>query len=176
MAGRPSKTTNIIRLEKKSHKTKKELFFREKAEKELLTGVSLREKSYVKKNPVAHKEFIRIKKLLAIIDKNDGLQENIINRYCLIYAECHETEKQLSGLYKKLDELDDREGEIGFAEALDYRIKLQGAVNALDRQLAAKREMLLKIEKESLMTTASALRAVPKQPPKEEENAGRMFG
>jgi phage terminase small subunit len=176
MAGRPPKTADIIRLEKKSHRTKKELNHREKTEKSLLTGMSFREKSYVKNNPTAHNEFLRIKKLLAKIGKNDGLQENIINRYCMIYAEYFETEMQRKNMCDMLDELSERKDEIEFNEYVKNTIAIQNHINTLDRQLNTKQEMLLKIEKESLMTTASALRAVTKQPPKEEDTTVRMFG
>ena len=37
----PTKPANVIRLEKKSHRTKKELASRENAEKTLLTGEKL---------------------------------------------------------------------------------------------------------------------------------------
>ena len=45
----PTKPANVIRLEKKSHRTKKELASRENAEKALLTGEKLKERKEVKK-------------------------------------------------------------------------------------------------------------------------------
>lgn len=44
----PPKTADIIRLEKKSHRTKKELRQREQGEKALLTGITLKERQEVK--------------------------------------------------------------------------------------------------------------------------------
>lgn len=66
----PTKPVNVIRMEGKSHRTKRELRSRENAEKKLLTGEKLKERNEVKSNPVAHKEFLRIKKLLEKIEKN----------------------------------------------------------------------------------------------------------
>ena len=42
---------------------------REQAEKALLTGIPLKERQEVKDNEIAHKEFLRLKKLLEKINK-----------------------------------------------------------------------------------------------------------
>ena len=62
---RPSKPASVIRLEGKSHRTKKELRTRKQAEESLLSGVKLKEMEEVKNNPRAHQEFLRMKKLLS---------------------------------------------------------------------------------------------------------------
>ena len=54
----PSKPVSVIKMEGRSHRTKKELRQREKAESALLTGISLVESPEVKKNKAAHKEFL----------------------------------------------------------------------------------------------------------------------
>ena len=51
------KSADIIRMEGKSHRTKKELRQREQAEKALLTGIPLKERQEVKDNEIAHKEW-----------------------------------------------------------------------------------------------------------------------
>lgn len=101
----PTKPANVIRLEKKSHRTKKELASRENAEKALLTGEKLKERKEVKSDPVAHKEFLRIKKLLEKIEKNDDLYSSVINRYCQLYAECKDFEEKREAIYKQLLDL-----------------------------------------------------------------------
>lgn len=73
----PTKPVNVIRMEGKSHRTKRELKSRENAEKRLLTGEKLKERKEVKSDPVAHKEFLRIKKLLEKIEKNDDLYSSV---------------------------------------------------------------------------------------------------
>ena len=172
----PPKSVDIIKFEKKSHRTKKEYEHREKAEKELYTGEAMREKDKVKSDPVAHKEFMRLRRLFAKIGKDDGLHENIINRYCELYAESFELVERKNAIVGMLDELDERGGEMDFTESLRNRLRLYEQIGAAERQLHAKREMLLKIEKECLMTTAAAMRAIPKQPPKADEGLETMFG
>lgn len=51
----PTKPVNVIRMEGKSHRTKRELRSRENAEKKLLTGEKLKERNEVKSDSVAHK-------------------------------------------------------------------------------------------------------------------------
>lgn len=82
-----SKSADIIRMEGKSHRTKKELRQREQAEKALLTGIPLKERQEVKDNEIAHKEFLRLKKLLEKINKFDDMYGAVINRYCILYPE-----------------------------------------------------------------------------------------
>ena len=78
MGGRPSKPVAVIRAEGKSHRTKAELNAREKGEAAFATGIPIKEKEETKKNVVAHKEFLRVTKLLNKIEKCDALYENII--------------------------------------------------------------------------------------------------
>ena len=87
MAGRPSKPVQLIKLEGKSHRTKAELEHREKMEKSLYTGTTFRESPAVKADPVAHREFLRLKKLYKNIQFVDGLDEQMINRYCLLISQ-----------------------------------------------------------------------------------------
>ena len=88
----PTKPFAVLKNEGKSHRTKKELKLREQGEKALSTGTKLKERQEVRKNKIAHKEFKRINELLSYIEKNDAIYEAVINRYCLIYAECVEFE------------------------------------------------------------------------------------
>ena len=147
----PTKPANVIRLEKKSHRTKKELASRENAEKALLTGEKLKERKEVKSDPVAHKEFLRIKKLLEKIEKNDDLYSSVINRYCQLYEECKDFEDKMT-----------------MKEYYNLELGMQKNLVSLDKQVQAKRKMLLDIEKENIMTIASALRSVPKKTEKKD--------
>ena len=76
---RPSKSTDVLKAEGKSHRTKAEMAQREAAEKALLTGITMRESSDVKKDKVAHREYQRVIKILTAIGKNDALFESVIN-------------------------------------------------------------------------------------------------
>lgn len=142
---------------------------RKQAEQSLLTGEEIREKQEVKQNKIAHKEFLRIKKLLKNIEKNDDLYGVVINRYCLLYAECFEFEIKREKMFEQLCELQEKEDELIEHEEMTqkefYGIEnsMQKNLIALDRQVQSKRKMLLEIEKENIMTIASALRSVPKK-------------
>ena len=171
---RPPKPVSVIRGEGKSHRTKKELKMREEGEKSLISGVEIRETQSVKNNLVAHAEFERVVDLLERIEKNDAIYQSVINRYCLIYAECVEMEKRKETISSALVHLEESfeaasasvEGEnvlkyiTDFTEQLN---KLNGAYVAIDKQLQTKRKMLLDMEKENVMTIASALRSIPKK-------------
>ena len=91
---RPSKPSKLIQMEGRSHRTKAELATRSSNEKSLLSGMQMRERTEVKENEVADKEYKRINRILKKIEKNDALYEPIINRYCQLYAECVEMESQ----------------------------------------------------------------------------------
>lgn len=163
---RPAKPANVIKLEGKSHRTKKELRSREKAEESLLSGVKLKESAEVKKHPEAHKEFLRVKKLLSGIDKGDDLYGSVINRYCLTLAECTDFEKKREHTQELMDKLEERSCEMEFEEFLKLQDGLAKQLISYDKQVQAKRKMLFDIEKENVMTIASALRSIPKSPEK----------
>lgn len=168
----PPKPFTILVNEKKSHRTKAELKQRQQGEEALATGTALKERPEVKANPVAHKEFMRLNKLLKDIEKNDAIYESVINRYCMLQAECKDFEEKKESFYKDIQELaNDRET---FADNDDlssyYKMKnnMQSQIIALDKQVQSKRKMLLDIEKENIMTIAAALRSIPKKTGKEE--------
>lgn len=168
----PPKPFTVLKSEKKSHRTKKELKLREKGEAALATGVALKERPEVKSNPVAHKEFMRIKKLLKSIEKNDAIYEPIINRYCILQAECKDFEGKRESFYNDLEELiNDKETFITNDDLTTYykmKSDIQKNIINLDKQVQAKRKMLLDIEKENIMTIAAALRSIPKKVEKDE--------
>jgi hypothetical protein len=62
------------------------------------------------------------------------------------------------------------DAEIKWMEYMKMLTTIQGQILACDKALMVKRKMLLEIERESVMTILAALRAIPKQPPKEEES------
>lgn len=176
----PPKPFKVLTTEKKSHRTKAELKLREEGEKALCTETKMKERKEVKQNKVAHKEFKRIQKLLENIDKNDAIYEAVINRYCLLQAECHDLEERREEFYKLIFELKKESKEITKEmeineEVLTYKLeyakeiaKMMSSMLAIDKQIASKRKMLLDIEKENVMTIASALRSIPKKEEKED--------
>lgn len=170
--GRPAKPAAMLAAEGKSHRTKAELNKRKKEEAAFATGAPLKEKAETRKNLTAHKEFLRVTKLLTEIGKCDALYENIINRYCMIYAECLDFEEKRERFYKDLWEMEDARdaGKFGEDASGFYKLKceMQKNIVALDKQVQAKRKMLMDIEKENIMTVASVLRNIPKNEEKEE--------
>lgn len=164
----PPKPFTVLKAEGKSHRTKKELKLREEGEKALATGVALKERPEVKNNPVAHKEFIRINKLLKKIGKNDAIYEAVINRYCLLQAECTEFEERREKFYEQIKELEERVTEMEPDDYFKLQSEMQKNIINLDKQIQSKRKMLFDLEKENIMTIASALRSIPKKTEKNE--------
>ena len=176
---RPPKPFTVITSEKKSHRTKAELQQRKKGEEKLLTGRPIKPAPGIWQNPVARAEYLRVKQLLESIDKNDDLYGAVISRYCFLHSECRELEKRREYFFELIQKL-----ESSFEEATedfdcdskcDNLVKfsreiarLTAGMMKIDSMIQQKRKMLLDIEKENVMTVASALRSVPKQPDKEE--------
>lgn len=179
---RPSKPYAVIKGEKKSHRTKAELEHRKRGEESLLTGIKIKENPEVRKNEEAHKEYLRVKKLLKAIEKEDELYGAVINRYCLITAEIkglQEEREYYSDMLREMRE-DLHEQKEQLQNPADYIQLLAGigrsmaaitkSIGAIDGIILKKRKMLLDIEKESVMTISAALRTVPKKP-EEKKNA-----
>lgn len=180
---RPPKPYLVLKNEKKSHRTKKELRQREEGEKSLASGVALKERPETKANPIAHKEFLRLNKLLKNIEKNDAIYEAVINRYCLAQAECTDLEnrreefynlvRDLRDTYKRIEEELESEARVEYLIEFTKEIaKLTNGMMNIDKILQTKRKMLLEIEKENVMTIASALRSIPK---KEEKSSNKLL-
>jgi hypothetical protein len=174
----PTKSVAVLQFENRSHRTKAELSKRQSAENALLSGVAIKEKDAVKDSLPAHKEFLRIQKLLKAIGKNDALQENVINRYCQIYAEITVDEIRRNQLEEALEDIKEavKNDEMSAAEAFALRLKIYDHINAVERTIHSKRDMLLRIEKECLMTPAAAMRAVPKKATEVRDENEDMFG
>lgn len=168
--GRPPKPLQLV----SGHRTKAEKEIRAKSESELLTGTHLKEMPEVKKNPIAHKEFIRVKKLLKAINKDDDLYGNMINLHCLLHAECKEIESFKETLMSNLANFEEKSAdeEITFAEKMKILTSMQKQILDCDKTLKDKRKMILDISKENIMTIQSALRSIPKTP--EQSNKSKM--
>ena len=174
----PPKPFSVLKSEKKSHRTKAELKQRQQGEAALSTGVALKERPEVKRNPIAHKEFKRINDLLKNIGKNDAIYEVIINRYCLLYAECFDFELKRESFYNDLVEFTNDKDRLIESEEISistyYKMKynMQTTIIDIDKQVQAKRKMLFDLEKENIMTIAAALRSIPK---KEEKTSNKLL-
>lgn len=107
--------------------------------------------------------FSRLNRLLKSIKKNDAIYETIINRYCILVAECTDCQNRIEENQKLIDELMTRKNEMDFLSFLGELKNLNSVVLYTDKQLQAKRKMLFDIEKENIMTIAAALRSIPKK-------------
>lgn len=186
----PTKPTSVIKMEKRSHRTKKELKQREAAESALATGLPLKVRSEVKNNKAAFKEFKRVSMLLETIGKNDALVENVINRYCIITAEILDFEVKKEEFSHGIEQLqaahDDDvkahpnvdERALSDMEYFNTLAKMESNLLALDKRIQEKRKMLLDIEKENIMTIAAQLRSIPKKVEDEADDdpMAKLFG
>lgn len=165
---RPAKAASIIRIEGKSHRTKKELAIREKAEKGLLTGKAMIETAEVKNDKAAHLEFLRLKPLLKAIEKYDEIYGAGVRRYCLTKSKLDEADREVLELKKELEQL--RKDKKDFQEAKDiaeyYRLvtRMEDTITKREQVSKGLRAEMIEFEKEYCMTIKSALRAIPKKP------------
>ena len=172
---RPSKPVIVLEMEGRSHRTKEELKTRQAGEAQTLSGLRLSERPEVKTDAAAHREFLRLKKLLGAMEKDDAAYTGIINRYCQIYAECLSLSERRERFELGAEDLRNGygRGEIETGQYYELLRDMQKNINAVDKIADSKRQMLLAIEKECCLTVAAALRAVPKKP-SEKENTDPM--
>ncbi len=197
---RPSKPVAVLESEKKSHRTKAELEQREKGEAALLSGKRCFERESVRANPVAHKEYQRLIKLMRAIGKDDALYAPEYNRYSELFSEEEFYKGEIVALQSELVSLrgltinaaaaaniiseEIETGNIseeltvtldGLLENIsklhDQRGKLLKQLSDMDLKVKQKREAMLALEKENCMTVSAALRTVPKEVQKPEEDA-----
>ena len=168
MGGRPSISANLILLDgNKDHRSAADIKARRDAESALSTGVHIEMWPEVKANKKAAEEFERVRELLKYIAKDDALQEGVVNRYCLLRAECVDFEKKRETFMRSLAELkrEYKAEKLDTAAYFGLVTDMQKNIVSLDKQIMSKRNMMLAIEKENLMTIASALRSIPKKAP-----------
>jgi len=171
---RPSKPAAVIEAEKKSHRTKAEIEQRKKGETALLSNSPLYERGEVKKNKLAHAEFLRVAELMQSIGKDDALYSSGLNTYCQLYAEISEMEHQKSEiaiLAEELKEKFDTLPAMEYDDILQFTkqvTKLASMQLSIGSEIDKKRRLMLAIDKENVMTISAALRSIPKTPEKAE--------
>lgn len=159
----------------KGHRTKAEISARQQAEQDMLSGKKAFERENVKADPVAHAEYKRVSALMKAVGKDDALYSAMLNRYCELYSEIQRYQQEIVSrralidkLQRQFDDSDpDSEAIIAFAKAYD---SMAGKVDKMDGIIMQKRKMMFDLEKENGMTVAAALRAIPKDNAKKEEN------
>ena len=165
---RPAKAASIIKLEGKSHRTKRELAIRERGEKGLLTGKMMIETAEVKNDKAAHLEFLRLKPLLKAIEKYDEIYGAGVRRYCLTKSKLDEADREVLELKNELTQLrkDKKEFVDSKVTAEYYRLltKMEDTITKREQVCKGYRAEMIEFEKEYCMTIKSALRAIPKKP------------
>lgn len=161
---RPSKSSKVIKLEKKSHRTKKEIAHRERQERASVSGIAIKEDAKVKSNPIAHRTFLKLKKILKAIEKDDAIYEAQINRYCLITAEIDDIARDRSRLEGLAEDLEAHSDGMQHTDYIKASLEISKQKISLDRELRAKRQQLFGLEKENCMTISGALRIIQKAP------------
>lgn len=157
------------------HRTKAEIAARTQAEQDMLSGKKLAEFPAVKGDPVAHAEYRRVSALMKAIGKDDALYSAAVNRYAELRGEIAQLQQDaaryralMDSLQRKFDESDPDSEEItAFAKAYSGMLS---QINKLDDKIMQKRRMMGDIEKENCMTVQAALRSIPKEAGKKEEN------
>lgn len=163
--GRPPKALTMI----EGHLTKEQRSERERAEREFSSSVPFKKWPQTKKDSFASKHFDRIKKAFEEIGVCDVSFEAVINRYCIILGECAKLEKKIEESEKLRDDLDKERENMEAKEYASLAMAVEKDLYSKDCSLGAKRNALLQIEKENIMTVLAKLRAVPKKPKEREE-------
>lgn len=154
MAGRPPKALGLVT----GHLTNAQKEARAEAEKSMATGKPMKKWPKTKENPLANKLFGKLAAAYTAIGMNDAMHEAVLNRYCIITAECEALETRQEALRAAQENQD-----------AEKTAQLESAIAKIDAALNVRRNMLLAIERENLLTIASKLRAVPKKPQESEE-------
>jgi len=156
----PSKPLALVQ----GHRTKAELEARAEGEKALTTSVKMEPPEGAAKNKEAYAHWTRVREVLAGVGLDEAFYEHVVWRYCVLLAEYDELAGERQRRADDLEQLRAREGEM---EARQYYKALEAlgkALDATERKAAKKRDQLLAIEKENLMTVQGKLRAIPKRP------------
>ena len=114
---------------------------------------------------MAHKEFVRVRKLLKVMEKDDDLYHNQINTYCLLHSEITKLSEEADAQRKDIEEL--RQAKESFddeKEFWDLLSKAKKRLDTIDLKIDRKRTHREKIDRENGLTITAALRTVPKKP------------
>lgn len=153
MAGRPGKPIDLLVLEGNKHLTKDEIAARREQEKGLRSSISkFKPSKKVMQNEIALRTFKKLKKLYKSIEYVEGLDENVINRYCLMTSEAETLETLLSKMNNDLDECKDYNG----------RINLYKTIASAEITVNRIRDMLLKIEDRLFLNPTSRVKNIPR--------------
>ena len=145
------------------HLTKAQIAERREAEAALAGGIKFTMSRAVKKDKAARKYWARLKEIYADIGMEDAALENVLNRYCLMLSEHDGLLALLAEARSALEELEKMREKMPPEAWLEKLQKQTDQVLGLEAAIRKKRDQLLAVEKENLLTAQSKIRAVPKK-------------
>lgn len=176
--GRPRKPISILKNEKKTHLTKKQIADREKSE--VTTGnKKLEAPEYIKKDLNAYKKWQEVLLIYKDVEFVSSGDSGFLARYCLTYSEylgLIERRNRLVSMYSDWREYKSvlpEEFRMAIDELFkfDYELQLESAINK-------KMELLIKMEDRSFLNPLAKVKGIPqpKEKPKQTPLQQRGFG
>ena len=159
----------------RGHRTNAELDARAAGEKALTTAEKMQMPRSVRASKEASAHWRRLRKVLGTVGMDEAFYENVLGRYCLLLAEHDQLAAERALRHEAVDDLRDRKDEMDFPDYVERLQTLAGMVDATDRQIAKKRDQLLAIERENLLTVQGKLRAIPKKPEEKKPSGIEAF-
>ena len=157
------------------HRTNAEKNARASGEKALTTTEKMRMPKSIKDDKAAAAHWRRLYKILGTVGMDEAFYENVLGRYCLLLAEHDELSAERRRRQTDVDALRGRQDEMDAEEYFELLKTLLGMVDAVDRTITKKRDQLLAIEKENLLTVQGKLRAIPKKPEEKKPSGIQAF-
>ena len=165
MKGQP---IDLLLLKGAKHLTKEEIARRKQAEDDLKSGITkFHPTDQVLSSPIATETFIKLLMLYRDIDYVEGLDEAIINRYCLMTAEVERVQTLLIRMENDIDKCED----------YSQRVTLYKAISSAEITVGRIRDRLLQMEDRLFMNPTSRVRNVPKkEKEKPKSDFDKQFG
>jgi len=165
--GRPAKPIQLHLMNgNKRHLTKAEIAARQEQEAKLRSGTKTYKPSpQVKNDMVALAMFKKLQKLYKGIEFVEGLDENVINRYCLLHSE-----------YIKLRDMRaDLTAQYQHSETVEEKLALSERILEIEKRIEKKMDLLLKLEDRLFLNPTARIKNVPKKEPEKRDEFGEMF-
>jgi len=164
---RPAKPVQLHLLNgNKRHLTQEEIADRQQQEAKLRSGVkTYKPNAQVRNDKTALTMFKKLQKLYKGIDYVEGLDENIINRYCLLYSEYMKLRETRQELQDRVDK----------AKRLSSKLAWAEQMLDIDKRIDKKMDLLLKLEDRLFLNPTARIKNVPKKEKETKDPFGEMF-
>ncbi len=158
MGGRPAKPVQLhLANGNRRHLTKAEIATRKTQENKLRSGTrAFKPGPQVKNDMAALTMFKKLQKLYKSIDYVEGLDENVINRYCLLHSE-----------YVRLRDTRQTLTDQSINGSIEEKVLLTDKILEIDKRLEKKMDLLLKLEDRLFLNPTARIKNVPKKAHKE---------